>query len=69
MTSPIFTGRDGLTFTPDTDTRPFLQASVAIARVLKIRVAQSHLSILTSFIYSKVYSPSISFQRIFTLQR
>lgn len=23
MTSPIFTGRDGLTFTPDTDTRPF----------------------------------------------
>ena len=42
MTSPIFTGRDGLTFTPDTDTRPFLQASVAIVRVLKIREAEAY---------------------------
>ena len=50
------------------DTRLDFEQS-AIVRVLKIRVAQSHLSILTSFIYSKVYSSSISFQRIFTLQR
>lgn len=36
----------GLTFVPSMLTRPFLMASAATERVLKIREAQSHLSIL-----------------------
>ena len=42
--------REGLIVTPPIMIRPFLQASAAIVRVLKIRVAHIHLSIRTSFI-------------------
>ena len=49
MISPILIVREGFTVVPDTDTRPFLQASAAIVRVLKMRVAHIHLSIRTSF--------------------
>lgn len=48
--SPTLMVCDGLTFMPPMVTRPFLHASVAMERVLNMRVAQSHLSILTSFI-------------------
>ena len=49
-TSPSFSGREGFTVVPPMVTRPFLQASAAMLRVLKIRAAQSHLSILASTI-------------------
>ena len=41
--------RDGLTVTPPIMMRPFLQASAAMLRVLKMRVAHIHLSMRTSF--------------------
>lgn len=44
--SPVFIICDGLTLTPLMVTRPFLHAEAAIERVLNIREAQSHLSIL-----------------------
>lgn len=40
--------RDGFTAFPPMLMRPFLQASAAMLRVLNRRIAQSHLSILTS---------------------
>ena len=43
--SPGLNSRDGLAFISATFTLPALHASVANERVLKIRVAQSHLSI------------------------
>ena len=48
ITSPGLMVRDGFTVEPPTLTRPFLQASVEMLRVLKIRIAHSHLSILSS---------------------
>ena len=50
ITSPTLIMREGLIVTPPIMIRPFLQASAAIVRVLKIRVAHIHLSIRTSFI-------------------
>ena len=43
--SPGLSSRDGLAFASATFTLPALHASVANERVLKTRVAQSHLSI------------------------
>ena len=40
--------REGFTLVPPTVTRPFLHASAAMERVLNIRAAHSHLSILAS---------------------
>ena len=45
---PILMFREGFTATLSTITRPFLQASEAIERVLKMRTAHNHLSTLTS---------------------
>ena len=62
MTSPTRMTREGLTVTPAIDIRPFLQASVAIERVLNTRTAQSHLSTRTSSIYSisnLIYSANV----------
>ena len=47
IVSPTFTSRDAFTFTPPMETCPFPQASAAKERVLKIRTAHNHLSILT----------------------
>lgn len=47
-TVPTVMVRDGFTALPPMLMRPFLQASAAMLRVLKRRIAQSHLSILTS---------------------
>ena len=44
MTSPIFTVREGFSVVLPEVTLPFLQASAAMVRVLKMRAAQSHLS-------------------------
>ena len=49
-TSPGFTMRAGLACAPLMLMRPFLQASEAMVRVLKIRTAHIHLSILASAI-------------------
>jgi hypothetical protein len=50
--SPTLMVRDGLAvmaLSPEPMvTRPFLHASVAMVRVLKMRIAHIHLSILTS---------------------
>ena len=52
ITSSIFIMREGFATTSPPGvrnvTRPFLQLSVATVRVLNIRMAHSHLSILTS---------------------
>ena len=50
ITSPGFTVRAGLTCEPFMLTRPFYQLSAAIVRVLKMRDAHIHLSILASAI-------------------
>ena len=49
-TSPGFTMRAGLACAPLMQIRPFLQASEAMVRVLKMRTAHIHLSILASAI-------------------
>lgn len=50
--SPAFIVRDGFTETFPIETRPFLQASVAIVRVLKMRVAHHPFVYRTSFSFS-----------------
>lgn len=50
MTSPGFTVRAAFASAPLMLMRPFLQASAAMVRVLKMRTAHIHLSILASFI-------------------
>ena len=60
-TSPILIIRDGLAVTSGSLplilrlTRPFLQLSVATVLVLNTRMAQSHLSILTSVFMTELY--------------
>ena len=48
MMSPGFTMRDGFTWAPLMEILPFLHASQAMVRVLKMRTAHIHLSILAS---------------------
>ena len=54
MMSPDFTVRAALACAPLMLIRPFLQASAAMLRVLKMRAAHIHLSILASLIAMRV---------------
>ena len=64
-TSPRLMMNEGLREMPPTVTRPFLQASAAMLRVLYMRAAQSHLSILAlSFFAVLVFVELLQVQKL-----